>query len=81
MPVRKPNGILEKGVEGEDFMFEGIESLYACDDSVFPVSPAGRPSLTLPGQSHLSEGSPRLLRLLYRDALYSFLLAYVVIIG
>jgi hypothetical protein len=74
MPVRKPNGIVEKGVEGEDFMFEG-------DDSVFPVSPAGRPSLTLPGQSHLSEGSPRLLRLLYRDAPYSFLLAYVVIFG
>lgn len=42
MPV---NG--KKGVVDEDLKFEGYEGLYACDNSVFPCSPAGNPSLTL----------------------------------
>ncbi|KAL6705242.1 hypothetical protein ACN47E_007202 [Coniothyrium glycines] len=47
MPIRNPDGTLERGVLDEDLKFEGIENLYACDNSVFPVSPAGNPSLTL----------------------------------
>ncbi|KAF1813139.1 FAD/NAD(P)-binding domain-containing protein [Eremomyces bilateralis CBS 781.70] len=42
MPV---NG--QKAVVDENLKFEGIENLYACDNSVFPCSPAGNPSLTL----------------------------------
>ena len=47
MPVRNPDGTLAKGVLDEDLKFEGYENLYACDNSVFPCSPAGNPSLTL----------------------------------
>jgi choline dehydrogenase-like flavoprotein len=36
-----------KGVIDENLKFEGYENLYACDNSVFPCSPAGNPSLTL----------------------------------
>jgi hypothetical protein len=37
----------QKGVVDQDLKFEGYENLYACDNSVFPCSPAGNPSLTL----------------------------------
>ncbi|EON64172.1 hypothetical protein W97_03402 [Coniosporium apollinis CBS 100218] len=37
----------EKGVLDADLKFLEYENLYACDNSVFPVSPAGNPSLTL----------------------------------
>ena len=47
MPVRRPDGTVEKGVLDEDLKFEGVKNLYACDNSIFPVSPAGNPSLTL----------------------------------
>jgi choline dehydrogenase-like flavoprotein len=47
MPIRRPDGTVEKGVLDQDLKFEGVEGLYACDNSVFPVSPAGNPSLTL----------------------------------
>jgi hypothetical protein len=35
------------GVVDADLKFLGYQNLYACDNSVFPVSPAGNPSLTL----------------------------------
>lgn len=35
------------GVVDGDLKFIGYDNLYACDNSVFPVSPAGNPSLTL----------------------------------
>jgi hypothetical protein len=35
------------GVVDADLKFVGYKNLYACDNSVFPVSPAGNPSLTL----------------------------------
>jgi hypothetical protein len=37
----------QKGVVDENLKFEGYENVYACDNSVFPCSPAGNPSLTL----------------------------------
>ncbi|GIK07127.1 hypothetical protein Aspvir_002782 [Aspergillus viridinutans] len=35
------------GVVDADLRFVGYKNLYACDNSVFPMSPAGNPSLTL----------------------------------
>ncbi|MGM4914501.1 GMC family oxidoreductase [Hyphomicrobiales bacterium] len=35
------------GVVDADLKFEGYDNLYACDNSVFPASPAANPSLTL----------------------------------
>jgi choline dehydrogenase-like flavoprotein len=35
------------GVVDEDLKFLGYDNLYACDNSVFPTSPAANPSLTL----------------------------------
>ncbi|KAL2784475.1 hypothetical protein BJX66DRAFT_316566 [Aspergillus keveii] len=35
------------GVVGQDLRFLGYDNLYACDNSVFPASPCGNPSLTL----------------------------------
>ena len=35
------------GVVDEDLKFLAYDNLYACDNSVFPVSPAANPSLTL----------------------------------
>ncbi|VBA57139.1 GMC oxidoreductase [Mycobacterium attenuatum] len=45
-------GTLRMGAEGagvvdENLRFWGYENLYACDNSVFPTSPAANPSLTL----------------------------------
>ncbi|MBV9143251.1 MAG: GMC family oxidoreductase [Pseudonocardiales bacterium] len=37
----------ETGVVDADLKFLGYQNLYACDNSVFPVSPAANPSLTL----------------------------------
>ena len=37
----------QQGVVDENLKFEGYKNLYACDNSVFPCSPAGNPSLTL----------------------------------
>lgn len=37
----------EDGVLDSDLRFLDVENLYACDNSVFPVSPAANPSLTL----------------------------------
>lgn len=37
----------ESGVVDADLKFVGYKNLYACDNSVFPMSPAGNPSLTL----------------------------------
>ena len=42
MPVAGVKGVVDK-----DLKFEGYENLFACDNSVFPCSPAGNPSLTL----------------------------------
>lgn len=42
MPVSGRQGVVD-----QDLKFEGYENLYACDNSVFPCSPAGNPSLTL----------------------------------
>ncbi|KAG7287404.1 hypothetical protein NEMBOFW57_006915 [Staphylotrichum longicolle] len=42
MPVDGAKGVVDK-----DLKFEGYENLFACDNSVFPCSPAGNPSLTL----------------------------------
>lgn len=36
-----------KGVVDEHLRFEGYSNLFVCDNSVFPCSPAGNPSLTL----------------------------------
>lgn len=36
-----------KGVVDEHLKFEGTTNLFVCDNSVFPCSPAGNPSLTL----------------------------------
>lgn len=47
MPVRAADGTVTPGVVDENLKFEGYENLYACDNSVFPCSPAGNPSLTL----------------------------------
>jgi choline dehydrogenase-like flavoprotein len=33
-------------VVDEDLRFADVENLYACDNSVFPASPAANPSLT-----------------------------------
>jgi choline dehydrogenase-like flavoprotein len=35
------------GVVDQDLKFLAYENLYACDNSVFPTSPAANPSLTL----------------------------------
>jgi choline dehydrogenase-like flavoprotein len=35
-----------KGVVDENLKFLGYDNLYACDNSVFPASPAANPSLT-----------------------------------
>jgi choline dehydrogenase-like flavoprotein len=35
------------GVVDTDLRFLGLDNLYACDNSVFPASPAANPSLTL----------------------------------
>ena len=35
------------GVVDENLKFLAYDNLYACDDSVFPTSPAANPSLTL----------------------------------
>jgi choline dehydrogenase-like flavoprotein len=35
------------GVVDQDLKYLGYKNLYACDNSVFPVSPCGNPSLTL----------------------------------
>jgi hypothetical protein len=50
------------GVVDTDLKFLGYQNLYACDNSVFPVSPAANPSLTLAAlalrlASHLNAGS------------------------
>lgn len=37
----------QKGVVDEHLKFEGYDNLFVCDNSVFPCSPAGNPSLTL----------------------------------
>ena len=37
----------QDGVVDADLKFLGYDNLYACDNSVFPVSPAANPSLTL----------------------------------
>ena len=42
MPIAGAKGVVDK-----DLKFEGYENLFACDNSVFPCSPAGNPSLTL----------------------------------
>lgn len=42
MPVAEVKGVVDK-----DLKFEGYENLFTCDNSVFPCSPAGNPSLTL----------------------------------
>jgi choline dehydrogenase-like flavoprotein len=34
------------GVVDADLRFHGLANLYACDNSVFPASPAANPSLT-----------------------------------
>lgn len=36
-----------EGVVDADMKFEAYENLYACDNSVLPVSPAANPTLTL----------------------------------
>jgi choline dehydrogenase-like flavoprotein len=36
------------GVVDANLKFLGYQNLYACDNSVFPVSPAANPSLTSP---------------------------------
>jgi choline dehydrogenase-like flavoprotein len=35
------------GVVDSDLKFRAYDNLYACDNSVFPTSPAANPSLTL----------------------------------
>jgi choline dehydrogenase-like flavoprotein len=35
------------GVVDSDLRFLGYDNVYACDNSVFPTSPAANPSLTL----------------------------------
>lgn len=37
----------QPGVLTSDLAFPGYDNLYACDNSVFPTSPAGNPTLTL----------------------------------
>ncbi|WSH68242.1 GMC oxidoreductase (plasmid) [Rhizobium ruizarguesonis] len=37
----------DTGVVDTDLKFEAYDNLYACDNSVFPTSPAANPSLTL----------------------------------
>lgn len=36
-----------KGVVSANLKFDGLKNLFVCDNSVFPCSPAGNPSLTL----------------------------------
>ena len=36
-----------KGVVDKNFKYIGVDNLYVCDLSVFPVSPPANPTLTL----------------------------------
>jgi choline dehydrogenase-like flavoprotein len=47
MAGRQRDGTVQSGVVDSELRFEGIDNVYACDNSVFPCSPAGNPSLTL----------------------------------